>query len=118
MSDFWWAVIFVFVWIPLVLLWAFALVDVFTHKGLSGLAKVLWALLIVFLPVIGMLIYFVARPPRPEEWATSEYSSYAPGPSPSGGTVREMEALIQLKQQGAISDEEYTRLKDRVLGAT
>jgi hypothetical protein len=58
--------VLLFVFIPLVSLWVFGLVDLFTRKDLRGVQIVLWLLLIVFLPVIGILIYFLARP-DPEE---------------------------------------------------
>lgn len=58
--------ILLFVFIPLVSLWVFGLVDLFTRKDLRGIQIVLWLLLIVFLPVIGILIYFLVRP-GPEE---------------------------------------------------
>jgi hypothetical protein len=58
--------VLLFVFIPLVSLWVFGLVDLFTRKDLRGVQIVLWLLLIVFLPVIGIFIYFLVRP-EPEE---------------------------------------------------
>lgn len=36
--------------------------DVFRRPDLSGLAKVLWVLAIIWLPIIGLVAYFVTRP--------------------------------------------------------
>jgi Phospholipase_D-nuclease N-terminal len=43
-----------------VVIWCF--VDDFRRSDHSGLAKAGWAVLIIFLPLIGSLIYIIARP--------------------------------------------------------
>lgn len=53
--------------IPLVVLWVFTLMDLFKRADLSGPAKVMWVILIIVLPFVGMVIYFVTRPPTPME---------------------------------------------------
>ena len=58
----WGSFIVFFVFIPLLLLWFFALADLFMRKNLSGWAKVLWLLLIIFIPIFGPLIYLLVRP--------------------------------------------------------
>ena len=51
---FWWGlVIFAIVW---------ALFDNFRRKDHSGWAKALWFLFILFLPIIGVFVYLIARP--------------------------------------------------------
>jgi hypothetical protein len=37
-------------------------VDIFRRPDEGALTKFLWLLLILFLPIIGMLIYFIVRP--------------------------------------------------------
>lgn len=63
---FWGMFILLFVFIPLVLLWIFALVDLFRRRGMSAISRVAWLLLIIFLPVIGSVIYLLVRPPEVE----------------------------------------------------
>jgi hypothetical protein len=53
--------------IPLLLIWVLTLVDLFRRQDLSTGGKVLWALVVLILPVIGVIIYFVARPPQPTD---------------------------------------------------
>ena len=50
-------VIFVIVW---------ALFDNFRRKDHGGLAKAVWFLVILFLPLIGVFIYLIARPADPD----------------------------------------------------
>ena len=59
--------IILFIFIPLIMIWVFALVDLFGRADLGGGAKVLWLLLIIFLPLFGALIYFLTRPTPAEE---------------------------------------------------
>ncbi len=63
----WSFVILLAVVIPLVLLWVFTLRDVFKREDLHGPATVMWVLVIILLPFLGMVIYFVTRPPTPME---------------------------------------------------
>jgi hypothetical protein len=57
----WWMAI-LFVWV----MWIFVVINVFIdnfrRRDHSGLAKAMWTVLIVFLPVIGVVCYLIARP--------------------------------------------------------
>ena len=79
LSTFWdvmWAsFILFFILIPLVMLWAFALLDLFFVRHDIRWSKVAWLVFIVFLPIIGPLIYLLVRPqatdaPPPEKPAS------------------------------------------------
>jgi hypothetical protein len=50
--------------IPLLLIWVLTLVDLVRRHDLSGSRKVLWALVVLLVPVVGVIVYFVARPPQ------------------------------------------------------
>ena len=49
-------------WVPLVMLWAMALIDIFKRDDMGGGSKVLWILIIFVIPWIGVFIYLVSRP--------------------------------------------------------
>ena len=58
-----WNWFFIFaIFIPLTIAWVYTAVDIFQRPDQSGVAKFLWLLLILFLPFLGMLIYFLVRP--------------------------------------------------------
>ena len=57
--DFFWLLV---IWLPLMLLWAFALVDVFRRDDMRGWLKALWVAVIILLPFFGTLIYLIFRP--------------------------------------------------------
>ncbi len=65
LSTFWdviWAtLILFFIIIPLVMLWVFALMDLFTRRDIRW-QKVVWLLFIVFIPLFGSIVYLLVRP--------------------------------------------------------
>ena len=65
LAGFWEAFILLFIFIPLILLWAYTLSDLFVRKDLQGWKKVMWLLVIIMLPLIGPLAYMVVRPRDP-----------------------------------------------------
>lgn len=81
-----WAILLVMViFLPLLMIWLFAIVDLFGRTDLGGLAKVLWLLAIVFVPILGTVFYFIFRPifaPSSYGWL-QERSSVTPSPPAS-----------------------------------
>jgi Phospholipase_D-nuclease N-terminal len=69
LTTFWEAFFLLMIWVPLVMLWGFALFDIFRRGDLSGGAKALWVVLIFILPWLGVLIYLITRPSTPAEYA-------------------------------------------------
>lgn len=62
LTSFWqWFFLFL-IWVPLIMLWAAALIDIFGRHDMGGGAKVLWILVIFLLPWFGALLYVLARP--------------------------------------------------------
>lgn len=56
--------VYPFVHLAIVAMWAYALVDMFRNPRLSGGAKAMWLLIIVLLPIAGAVIYLGVR----EDW--------------------------------------------------
>ncbi len=59
---FWDFFLVVFVAIPLFISWIYTVVDIFMRPDVGALGKFGWLLLVLFIPILGMLIYFIARP--------------------------------------------------------
>jgi len=58
-----WDFFFLFlIYIPLMISWVYTCVDIFMRPDVSALGKFGWLMLVLFIPIIGMLIYFIARP--------------------------------------------------------
>jgi hypothetical protein len=66
----------VFIGIPLLIVWALGIVDIVRGPFGRG-AKAAWILIVVLLPVLGTLLYFVLRKPSDEEIRRSLAASQA-----------------------------------------
>jgi hypothetical protein len=101
------------IFIPLIMLWIFALVDLFRRKDLDGWVKALWAIAILVFPILGMLIYFITRKPtaEEEEAARSYYREMAGADVPE-----QLEKLADLHDKGVLTDEEFAEQKAKLLG--
>jgi uncharacterized membrane protein len=91
------------IWIPLIALWVFALADLF-RAPVSGVAKALWAIAIVFIPVVGVILYFIFRP------------AIAGPDLPTATTDQHVATLEELKRRGVIGDEEYEKYRWEITG--
>lgn len=114
--TFWQVFITLMIFIPLVMLWVFTLIDLFQRDDLSGVATALWAIAIVLLPLIGMLVYFILRDPAPPASATAEPLRAPPPPMGAVDVADQLERLADLRDKGILSDEEFQREKDKLLG--
>jgi hypothetical protein len=57
----------VFIIIPLLVVWGIAVVDIVRSRTLSRIAKLAWIAIVLILPVIGTVVYFVVRRPTDDE---------------------------------------------------
>jgi Phospholipase_D-nuclease N-terminal len=71
-------------------IWLFIVLfgDIFRRTDLSGWAKAGWTLLIFILPLIGILIYLIARPPEPAGARSTVGTYQQPGGPAAGGYTR------------------------------
>ncbi len=95
--------------------------DLFRDHEMSGWAKALWILLLVFIPFLGTLIYLIARGGGMRERALKAqaeakhhmdaYIRQQAHSSPAD----ELQKLNDLKEKGAISAEEFETAKAKLL---
>jgi hypothetical protein len=81
---------FLFVFVPLTILWVITLFDLFGRRDLVGWQKALWAMVIIFFPWIGVFAYLVSRPreapfPAFSNPAPSSAQAYTPQSAPTPG---------------------------------
>jgi len=119
-----WTMFEFFLWIIWIwiLIWIF--IDIFRSHDLSGWAKALWFLFVLFIPLIGVLVYLIARGSSMQERAQQdarqqdqEFRSYvqqAASSSPAS-TADQLAKLADLRDRGVISAEEFEREKAKVL---
>jgi Phospholipase_D-nuclease N-terminal/Short C-terminal domain len=119
--SFWNVFWLLLIYIPLLLVWGFALVDIFRRDDLGGLAKAAWVVVVILVPFIGTLVYLLFRPAgaTPEERQSIDESSreFVERYSPSN-TAEQLKVLSDLHDRGKLSDAEFTAEKTRLLGSS
>ena len=95
--------------------------DLFRDHEVSGWGKALWVLFLIVLPILGTLIYLIARGEGMRDRAINEqaearqqFESYV-RETAGGSSVDELHKLSELKQRGDISQEEFDRAKAKLL---
>jgi hypothetical protein len=118
-TTFWESFFLFLVFLPLAMVWAMALVDIFRREDMNGVSKALWVVCVIVLPFLGTLIYLVTRPreaydDRPaQEGRNGRYGSRY-GPS---NDLSELATLADLHDRGKLTDSEFAAEKARLLGA-
>jgi hypothetical protein len=97
--------------------------DLFRSHDLSGWAKALWVIFVIFLPYLGVFVYLIARGGKMHEHAVKDqqaadsaftaYVQQAAGTSAS--TADELQKLAALRDQGVISPTEFEAQKAKIL---
>jgi Phospholipase_D-nuclease N-terminal len=72
------AVVWVFILLPLLVIWAVGLIDIF-RRDLPRGTTAAWVLIVVLLPVIGTITYFVLRKPTEKEIEQARQARQATG---------------------------------------
>jgi len=121
-----WTIFEIFLWVIWIwiLIWIF--IDIFRSRDLSGWAKALWFLFVLFIPLIGVLVYLIVRGGSMHERAVQDaqrqdkefrqYVQQAAATAPAS-TADQLSKLADLRDRGVISAEEFDREKAKVLGA-
>ena len=56
-----WTMLIFFLWVIWIWILIMVFIDIFRSHDLSGWAKALWFLFVLFIPLIGVLVYLIAR---------------------------------------------------------
>ena len=95
--------------------------DLFRDHEMSGGGKALWVLFLIVLPVLGTLIYLIARGEGMRERAIKEQAdarkhldSYIRDTA-GASQADELHKLNELKEKGALTETEFEEAKAKVL---
>lgn len=116
-----WVVFVTFLFVSVLMMLFSVIIDLFRDKELSGWAKAAWVVLLLILPLIGLLIYVIARGNGMAERAMAEqeankesFDNYVRDVA-GGSAASELEKAATMHANGAISDDEYATLKSKIL---
>jgi hypothetical protein len=117
-SIFWFFLFFI--WI-MILFRVFG--DIFVSQDLSGFAKVMWCLFVIFLPYLGVFVYLIARgddmarhamqSAQVQDAAAREYIQSVASTS----SADELAKLAALKADGTLTEAEFNAAKAKLLGS-
>ena len=110
--DLMWTIFIFFALVIFVWLLIMVLADNFRRNDHSGWAKAGWTLFVIFLPLLGVLVYMIARPKMTEQDKQLMAQAEAQQKRRAGySAADEIAKLQKLKDEGAISAEEFETLK-------
>ncbi|MFI9330975.1 SHOCT domain-containing protein [Kitasatospora sp. NPDC052868] len=118
----------------LFVLWFFLLFkiisDIFRSHDMGGWGKAGWVIFVILLPFLGVFVYLIARgrsmgerdveQARQADAAFKAYIKEAADTQPgggggAGGHVDELAKLADLRNSGAITEEEFQKAKEKLL---
>jgi len=124
LSFFWWMLIF-FMWVIWIWLLITVFIDIFRDKSLGGFAKALWVLFVIVLPLLGVLVYLIARgdsmQDRQIEHAVAvqkrqeQYIREVSVGGDAASNADELTKLAELHKSGVLTDDEFAAQKAKLL---
>ena len=119
-----WTIFEFFLWVIWIWILIMIFIDIFRSHDLGGFAKALWFLFVLFIPLIGVLVYLIVRGGSMHERAVAQaqrqdqqfrqYVQEAASSSPAS-SADQLSKLADLRDRGVISAEEFEREKAKVL---
>jgi len=117
-----WTIFEIFLWIIWIWLLIYVFIDIFRSRDLSGWAKALWFLFVLFIPLIGVLVYLIARGGKMHEHAVQEAQQqdeaarrYIQQAAGAPNTADQLAKLADLRDRGVITAQEFDREKAKIL---
>ena len=118
--------LFSMLWLFLFFAWIFLVItvfiDIFRSPDLSGWAKALWVLFVIVLPLLGVLVYLIARGDEMNQRRIDEAAATRRAQDDyirnvtATSSADELSKLDDLRQNGVISQQEFDAQKSKVLG--
>jgi len=119
-----WTVFEIFLWVIWIWILIYVFIDIFRSSDLSGWAKALWFIFVLFIPLIGVLVYLIARGGSMNERAArqaqqqdQEVRRYIQQAAGEPNSADQLAKLADLRDRGVITAEEFEREKAKVLAA-
>ena len=111
-------------WFYIFFLWIYLVImifgDIIRSRDMNGMSKFIWALVIIFLPYIGIFAYLIVRggsmherqmdAVQAQDEAMQSYIRSA-----AGGSADQLSSLADLHTSGKIDDAEYAKAKAQIL---
>ena len=117
-----WTIFEIFLWVIWIWILIYVFIDIFRSRDLSGWGKALWFLFVLLIPLIGVLVYLIARGNSMHERAVQQAQQqdqaarqYIQDVAGAPSTADQLTKLAELRDKGVITPEEFEREKAKVL---
>ena len=119
-----WTIFEIFLWVIWFWILITVFIDIFRSKDLSGWGKALWFIFVLVIPLIGVLVYLIARggsmherQVRDAQQEEQQFRSYVQDAASSGTSADQLAKLADLRDRGVITAEEFDREKAKILAS-
>jgi len=119
-SMLWFFLFFIWIWLLIIVF-----SDIFRSHDMGGFAKTIWVLVILVMPILGVLIYLLARGDKMTEHAVAQaqaqeqmmrsYVQDAAASAGGGNAADQLAKLADLRDRGAITEAEFEQGKAQIL---
>ena len=120
--DVLWTMLLFFAWIAWLLLVFRVIGDIFRRQDLGGGAKVVWLVLVILLPFLGVFAYLLTqgghmaeRDLKDATAARAQFDDYVKTVAGGSGPAGEIEKAHALLSSGAITQAEFDEIKRKAL---
>ena len=117
-----WTIFEIFLWVIWFWILITVFIDIFRSHDLSGGMKALWFLFVLFIPLIGVLVYLIARGGKMHERAAKDaqqqdeaFRTYVQQAAGEGTPADQLAKLADLRDRGVITAQEFDREKAKIL---
>jgi ABC-type multidrug transport system fused ATPase/permease subunit len=117
-----WTIFILFLWVIWFWILITVFIDIFRSSDLSNWGKALWFIFVLILPLIGVLVYLIARGDKMHQHAErqaqrqeQEFRSYVQDAAGSQTPADQLAKLADLRDRGVITAEEFDREKAKIL---
>ncbi|MDR3685847.1 MAG: SHOCT domain-containing protein [Coriobacteriia bacterium] len=115
-ANFLWTLLWIYLVFIVIMMFVRVFSDIFMRENLSGWGKAGWMLVIFIFPLLGILIYMIARPKNTEQDKRMMQQAQAVQSRLVGGSsVDDIAKAQELLDKGAITQEEFKALKAKAL---
>jgi Na+-transporting methylmalonyl-CoA/oxaloacetate decarboxylase gamma subunit len=121
--DVFWFIVISFLFLSYLILFFQVVGDLFRDREVSGAMKVIWIVVLIVFPFLSLLIYLLTRgkgmaerQAQQAQDAQKAFDAYVKQAAGTGGAASELASAKSMLDSGAISAEEYEKLKAKILG--
>ncbi len=123
--DLFLTILWFFAWVLWIMLLFWIIMDIFRSRDLGGWAKAGWLFVVIVLPLLGVLVYLIARggsmherQARAAQEQDEAFRTYVREAADGGGghsNSDELTRLAGLRDSGVITEDEFRQAKAKIL---